>query len=486
MDARRATLAFFLFLGGIVLSGCAKQGHGAPQGGAAVPPGKSRLKRNVELVQVGTQKMASFVETVGYLDAEGQTEIATGVSGLVEEVSFREGDWVIKDQTVLARIEPLKYEALLLQAKANLEKARANVKKMKASERKAAAACRDAEQSLDLRKVMLDNIRRAGRAAKTEERQEASAMVEVASARVGVAVAEKEVCVAEMEAAEMEVKAADAMLRLAQRNYQMSEVRAPYTGQINQRKITRGTHVEDKTVIATMADLSRLRLVGFIPEKAAPVARQMLIEEQRTRAAFLVGGAFASPWALLGSVATDAAGETPAHFRLEFELRPFPKQKFYGRIFYLSTVASPDTHLFECKAEVPTRGMEAQLRPGFTAKILCPLPGRPSSVVIPEVAVRASERGFVAFRPKPVKKKDGAVEYVAESVPLELGQRRPGWVEVLKGLSEGEWIVQKGAEALEESTPLAIPDNMLPLLQGSGVRSQGSGVSIKAPVTPGS
>jgi multidrug efflux system membrane fusion protein len=276
-----------------------------------------------------------------------------------------------------------------------------------------------------------------------------------------VARADKEVCKAELAAAEKDVDAARAMVTVAKHNLRRSQVRAPYTGQINQRKVTRGSYLEDKSVIATMADVSRLRLVGFIPEKAAPMARAMLLEEQRTRTAFLVGNAVAGRWVGLAAAAIDQSGETPAHFKLEFELRPFPDRKFHGRIFYLSTVADPSTHLFECKAEVSTRTMDGQLRPGFTAKIRCPLPGRATSVIIREEAVRASERGFVAFRPRAVQNRDGDTEYVAEAVPLELGQRRPGWVEVLKGLRPGDWIVRRGAEALEENTPLAIPEKQV-------------------------
>jgi multidrug efflux system membrane fusion protein len=117
--------------------------------------------------------------------------------------------------------------------------------------------------------------------------------------------------------------------------------------------------------------------------------------------------------------------------------------------------------MFECKAEVPPHAGGGDLRPGYTAKIRCPLPGNPSSLVIPEEAVRASERGFIAFRPKPVKGRDGTVEYVAQAVTLELGSRRPGYVEVLHGLRAGEWIVRKGAESLEENTPLAISEGDL-------------------------
>ncbi len=78
--------------------------------------------------------------------------------------------------------------------------------------------------------------------------------------------------------------------------------------------------------------------------------------------------------------------------------------------------------------------------------------------------MRASERGFIAFRPRAVTSKEGEAEHFAEAVTLELGQREPGWVEVLKGLRPGDIVVRKGAEALEENTPLAIPKEQLPLL----------------------
>src|SRR5262249_15483666 len=148
--------------------------------------------------QVKQEKMTSSVETVGYLDAEGQTDVAAGVSGIVEEVLFREGDWVVKDETLLARIEPRKYQAMLDQADANLQRAEANVKKMDAAIKRADANVKDAEQFLSLKNTILENIRAAGRAAKTEERQEAQAMAKVAAARLGVARSEREVSDAEL------------------------------------------------------------------------------------------------------------------------------------------------------------------------------------------------------------------------------------------------------------------------------------------------
>jgi hypothetical protein len=51
--------------------------------------------------------------------------------------------------------------------------------------------------------------------------------------------------------------------------------------------------------------------------------------------------------------------------------------------------------------------------------------------------------------------------------PLRLGYRAPGYVEVRQGLSPGHWVVRRGAEALDDGTPIRFPDEQLrELLKG--------------------
>jgi RND family efflux transporter MFP subunit len=402
-----------------VAAGCGRHGKEAPKGGTTVPPSQTKLKRNVDLAQVQVQNLPSEVETVGYLDAEGQTDIAAGVTGVVDEVLFREGQWVDKD-TILVKVDQKRYLAAAEVARANEVRA---------------------ESNLDLAKVREKISTSAGIGTSAEDKAMTSGAAKVAAA---------------------ELASARAARILAEHNLFRSQVRAPYAGQINQRRITPGTYLEEKTVIGTIADVSRLRLVGFIPEKAAPMVRQMVRQEEQTRTAWLLGSWLASPWSGLAASAADCNGNCPASFKLAFTLRPFPQKVFHGRIFYLSTVASPDTHMFECKAEVPAEGSGTELRPGYTAKIRCPLPGRPTSYVIPEESVKASERGFIVFRPTPLYNKDGTVEWVAEQLTVQLGVRKPGFVEVLEGLAPGDWIVRKGAEALENNTPIQFPEELTP------------------------
>jgi len=86
----------------------------------------------------------------------------------------------------------------------------------------------------------------------------------------------------------------------------------------------------------------------------------------------------------IGSVKKDTRPKyrLPSGFDPEFTLLAFPHRTFRARIFYLSTVASPDTHMFECKAEIDLPGLDVELRPGYTARIRLPLRSNPNACVV--------------------------------------------------------------------------------------------------------
>lgn len=417
--------SWFLVLGSLILAtGCGKHGKAAPVGGSDVPPSQVKLKRNVELARAEQKALEYFVETVGTLEAEGQTDIAAGVTGVVDEVLFREGQMVSCD-TILVKVDQRRYISAAEVARANEKRAETNLVLAKELERISRSAGQGSSQE-DKAKTLLN-----------------------------------------MKLAEAELLGARANRALAEHNLNRSQVKAPYNGQINQRKVTPGSYLEEKTVIGTMADLSRLRLVGWIPEKATPTVRDQLLQQERSRAARILAAGLASgrfPTVVLTTLVLDAAGLPATDFGLEFTLLPYPKRTFRGRIFYLSTVANADTHMFECKAEVNMQSFDVELKPGFTARIRCPLRGNPNAVIVPEESVRASERGFIAFVPVKQVARDGQDEWVARARVLELGFRSPGYVEVLQGVAPGEWLVRRGAEALEDGTPIHIPEAQVELL----------------------
>jgi RND family efflux transporter MFP subunit len=189
----------FLLVAALAMTGCG--GGGAPP---KTNPSKANLRRNVELGVAERRPLEYFVETVGAIEAEGQTDIAAGVSGVVDEVLFREGQWVEKG-TLLVKVDQRRYQAAA-------EVARSNEKR--------ALATLELARDLDYR------VRQAGRAISDEERTKAALNVKVAEA---------------------DLLAAQAARVLAENNLERSQVRAPYSGQINMRKVTPGTYLEDNS-----------------------------------------------------------------------------------------------------------------------------------------------------------------------------------------------------------------------------------------------
>jgi RND family efflux transporter MFP subunit len=406
--------------------GCSRHSTAAP--GATIPPSKVNLKRVVDLVQVEQRPLVYYVETVGVLEAEGVTDLAAGVKGVVDEVNFREGDLVDPTQKEpLVKIDEKTYLAALHTAQANEQRALATLQ---------------LTRDRDMR------ARQAGVASSDQERREAQLNLLIAEA---------------------DLQSARAALDLAKNNHARSQIRPPYSGRINKRMVTVGSYVEDKTVIATMADLRRMRLVGYVPENAVAIVRSLIDQQdQRLKAARLslaIGGLANGPWTgLLGDLAV-RTGNVPSGFDPEFTVPAFPNRSFRARIFYLSTVADPATHMFECKAEIDLRDVDVELKPGFTARIRLPVLSTLHACVVPEEAVRATELGFVVFEPEARLGADGTQEFVARVRPLEIGYRAPGFVEVRKGVTCGQWVVRRGSEALDDGSPIRFPEDQRRMME---------------------
>jgi len=415
----------------VLLSGCNGDNTAALP---AVPPSKVNLKRNVELCIAEQRALQYAVETPGVLEAERVTDIAAGVSGIVDEVLFREGQYVTPD-TVLILIDQKRFQAQLDITKANELRAKAALQQATDAARRAVEA----------------------RGAATEEERTRTYL--------------------NQKTAEADLAAAEANRRLAEIQLDRSRVRPPYPGRINLRKVTAGSFIDDKGAIATIADLSQLRLVGWVPESAAAAVRQRMSSGHTLVAAdtlALLAGRYASGLSLLGN-ALDLPRclQAPQLAEVEFTLLAYPREKFRARVFYMSTVANPETHMFESKSEIYTHGPAGRLQPGYTARIRFPLRTNPDACVVPEESVRPNERGFVAFVPIQRPSRTGQTEWVAQARIVELGYREPGWVEVKSGIRPGETLVRRGAEALEDGTPINMPAPAGSRMAGSRIKNGG-------------
>lgn len=205
-----------------------------------------------------------------------------------------------------------------------------------------------------------------------------------------------------------EVSQAQAALQQARLNLRDAYVRAPVSGIIQTRTVQTGQYVPVGTAIATLVQRDPLLLRFQVPEQEAQplrsglVARFYVAEDQTTHSA---------------------------------------------RITHVAAAASATSRMVDVTANVVNPN-QPTLRPGAFARVTVPIGSSRQSPVIPQTAIRPSEKGFLAFT---------VADGVAKQRVLTLGMRTAdGQVEVRDGLAAGEMLVVRGAEALRDGAKVKV------------------------------
>ena len=208
--------------------------------------------------------------------------------------------------------------------------------------------------------------------------------------------------------AKAEVAQARSAVDLAQLNLREAFVRAPAAGVIQTRNVQTGQYVQPGATLATLVRREPLLLRFQVPEQ-------------------------------------DAARLSPG-MKARFNVRESQKQ-YTAALNHVAASADSTSRMVAITAQVddPSRG---ELRPGSFAQVTVPVASPAASPVIPQTAVRPSERGFLAY----------VVERgVARERELTLGLRTAdGRVEVRSGVKPGEQLVIRGGEALREGARVKV------------------------------
>lgn len=204
---------------------------------------------------------------------------------------------------------------------------------------------------------------------------------------------------ATMEAARARLDATRA--RLADR-----VITAPFAGVLGFRQVSPGTLVTPGTTIASLDDISLIKLDFSVPESYLPVL---------------------------------AKGQ-----QIEARSNAWPDRRFAGVVATVDSRVDPVTRSVAVRAEIPNP--DRLLRPGMLLSVQVFRPERPA-LVVPEIAVIQVARDAHVFRVR----EDGTVE----QVQVKLGARRPGEVEVLEGLAAGDRIVVDGTVKLRDGARIA-------------------------------
>jgi membrane fusion protein (multidrug efflux system) len=285
------------------------------------------------------------------------------------------------------------------------------------------------------------------------------------------------------------LQVAQAQLALSCARLDRMRILAPFPGVVGIRTVNIGDYVKDGTDLINLEDISVLYVDFRLPERyQGKIVPRQIVELQldalpgrmfkaqveaidplidangRSIGVRAVlpnqagepvrgagGGAAAAPAVLAAAGARSAA---PAVARAVAAAPAFPGDIKPGA----TAPGCPEPRAIISPAKGQGSG---PLRPGMFARVTAVFEVRPDALSVPEEAiVPQGGRQFVIRAVSPSQVASTAplppdVQQVSQRVEVKLGIRRPGRVEILEGLAEGDTVVIAGQQRLQkDGTPL--------------------------------
>lgn len=334
---KKLTVAFALLAS---LSACNSGGDAKGKGKGDRPPPLVKVEPATSI------RFVDRIEAVGTALANEQVTLSAPVTDRIVRLNFDDGSFVQRGQTI----------AVLASGQENAQLAEAQ------------ARAREAQQQL----ARIETLRERGFATKSSFDAQAAA------------------------AAQARAQAAGARASIGDR-----VVTAPFSGWVSLRNISAGAIAQAGTEIATISDISAIKLDFPVPETMLSAIR---------------------------------VGQT-----IEARAAAYPDQPFRGRIANIDPVIDPNSRAVTVRARLPNP--DRKLKPGMLLNVGIETAPR-LSLSVPELSVvgEGDER-FVY-----VVGEDGA----AKRVPVRTGLRQNGRIEVLEGLQPGQQVVTEGVVKLSD------------------------------------
>jgi len=313
--------------------------------------GEGQTAVTVAGIVLKPQEFSENLSLSGTLEANEQLELRSEISGIVEKINFKEGSKVSKGQ-ILFQVNDLELRAQLAKVQT-------------------------------AQKLASENVRRAKLLLEKE------------------AISQEEYDISE---ADFQFARAESQLIAAQ--LAKATVRAPFSGTIGLRYISKGTYVTPSTPIASLVNTDQLKITFSIPEK---YSSQIKLEDKITF-----------------TTSNSKTEQTATIYAIEPEV---------------------DIATRTLKMRAITNNREGKLIPGTFAKVLLPMEMVNDALLVPTESLIPIQNGKKIFI------SEGGL---AKEIIVETGARTENSVIVLSGLKPGDTILTSGVMILKNGSPVKV------------------------------
>jgi len=205
---------------------------------------------------------------------------------------------------------------------------------------------------------------------------------------------------AQLDQLQATLKANEARVAGAQSQLNDTIIRAPFAGRVGLRNVSVGSYVSPGTVITTLDDTSTIKLDFSVPEVFLATLAEGLEVAARTAA--------------------------------------YPETEFKGKVSSIDSRLDPVSRSIVVRARIDNK--DGRLKPGMFMTVKLIRADTPALMLPEEALVPEGNKKFVFVV------RDGK----AERVEVQTGRRRPGEVEIVSGLAEGDVVVTEGTQKIRD------------------------------------
>jgi len=373
-----------------VTSGGGGRGRGGRGGGGDAP---------VVTANATERDVPVEIAAIGNVEAYATISIRSQVTGLLQEVSFHEGDFVKKGQ-ILFTLDRRPFEAALAQAEANLVRDQALLAQAESQLTRDAANAEYLQLSRE-RQAQLVERGILSRDAGEQSRAQADAAAAVVKADR-----------ANVESARAQLVAQQAAIANTRVQLSYTTITSPIEGRTGNLAVKVGSLITaNQMEMITVARVEPIYVTFAVPAV-----------HLHTISSHIKGMA-------LPVTATPQDGDS---------------QSVGGSLAFFDNTIDITTDTIKLKAAFPNT--DHRLWPGQFARVSLRLDTLEHAVVVPGQAVQTGQDGQYVF----VVKADSTVE----QRPITIGQRSGDSIVVAKGLKSGETVVTEGQLRLEPGTKI--------------------------------
>ena len=226
-------------------------------------------------------------------------------------------------------------------------------------------------------------------------------------------------------------QAAEAQLARAIAVLEQRQLAAPFAGTIGLPRVDVGQYVAPGTIVATLQDLSTMRVDFSLPEQELP---NLTIGQK-------------------------------IEVRIEGLDRAFP-----GQLTGIDPRVDPSTRLVALRGSIDNA--EGRLTPGQFVRIRVELPAEDGVIALPQTALSTSLYGDYVYVVRPSEADAEKLE--VRQVFVKPGRRSGGVVEIAEGVAPGDQIVTAGQNRLSNGQPAVVDNSVNPAATATGAAIGGA------------